>query len=198
MSSDPSLRYLEQLREEAASILAEEHGTWTKKGLSKMYKIDSALRESLRLHTSFTVGMVRKVVAEDGITTPEGLHIPFGAHVAVSVLGIHNDENHYTNPATYDPLRFVRERDGIEVPLQKARFAMVSTSAEYQAFGHGRHACPGRFFAADELKLLLAYVLLNYEIESLVERPRERHFANMSLPPVQATIKVKRRKTESM
>lgn len=116
-SSDPSLHYLEQLREEAASVLAEEHGTWTKRGLSKMNKIDSALRESLRLHSSFTVGMVRKVVARDGITTSQGLHIPFEACIAVSVLGIHNDESIYPNPATYDALRFV-ERDSSDAAMQ--------------------------------------------------------------------------------
>lgn len=80
--------------------------------------------------------------------------------------------------------------------LRKTKLAMVSTSAEYQAFGHGRHACPGRFFAADELKLLLAYVVLNYDIEPLVERPSGTHFTNMNLPPVQATIRVKRREVE--
>lgn len=31
-------------------------------------------------------------------------------------------------------------------------------------FGYGRHACPGRFFAAAEIKLLLARLLLDYEI----------------------------------
>ncbi len=32
-------------------------------------------------------------------------------------------------------------------------------------FGFGRHACPGRFFAANEIKLVLAQLLLNYDMK---------------------------------
>ena len=119
VSSDPSLHYLDQLREEAAAVLAENDGIWTKKGLSKMYRIDSALRESLRISAFLADGMVRKVVAKDGVTTPEGLHIPFGAYVAVSSIGIHNDEKYYTNPATYDAFRFVKQRECLDAAEQR-------------------------------------------------------------------------------
>lgn len=42
---------------------------------------------------------------------------------------------------------------------------LVSATAERLAFGFGKHACPGRFFAAQELKTMLAHVLLKYDIE---------------------------------
>ncbi|KAK8030950.1 ent-kaurene oxidase [Apiospora arundinis] len=32
------------------------------------------------------------------------------------------------------------------------------------AFGYGKHACPGRFFAANEIKLILAHILLQYDL----------------------------------
>jgi cytochrome P450 len=31
-------------------------------------------------------------------------------------------------------------------------------------FGYGRHACPGRFFAANEIKLILARIVLQYDL----------------------------------
>lgn len=31
-------------------------------------------------------------------------------------------------------------------------------------FGYGKHACPGRFFAGNELKLILVKMLEKYEI----------------------------------
>ncbi len=204
VSSNPSLRYLQQLREEAASVLEEDDGVWTKRGLSKMYKIDSALRESLRLRSFLSVGMTRRVIAKDGVTTPEGVYLPFGASIAVPAYGIHNDENNYPNPAVYDALRYVQQKDLIDAAeerrdddyIRKANFSTVSTSVEYQSFGHGRHACPGRFFAANELKLLLAYMVLNYDIEPLKERPSGRWVVNNILPPMKATINVRRRKVE--
>lgn len=204
VSSDPSLHYLDEMREEAAAVLAENDGIWTKKGLAKMYKIDSAIREALRISSFISDGMVRKVVAKDGVTTPDGLHIPCGAHVAVSAVGIHNDEKYYTKPATYDAFRYVRQRESIDRAeqgadndyLKKANFGLVSTSAEFQPFGHGRHACPGRFFAANELKLLLAYMVLNYDIEPLSEKPEGTWIATFAVPATKATIRVRRRKVE--
>lgn len=32
-------------------------------------------------------------------------------------------------------------------------------------FGAGKHACPGRFFAGNEIKMVLAYFLLNYDMK---------------------------------
>ena len=32
------------------------------------------------------------------------------------------------------------------------------------AFGYGRHACPGRFFAANEIKLIFSRILLEYDL----------------------------------
>ena len=30
-------------------------------------------------------------------------------------------------------------------------------------FGYGEHACPGRFFASNEMKVALSFLLLNYD-----------------------------------
>ena len=204
LSSDPSLNYVGQLREEAASVLAEESGVWTKRALSKMYKIDSAIRESLRVSSFLSVGLVRKVTAKGGITTPDGIHCPRGSNVAVAVYGIHNDDAYFPDAATFDPFRSVHKRDaivadtlegklGTDDMIKRANYGLVSTSPDYLPFGHGRHACPGRFFAANELKLLLAYMILNYDIEMLEKRPAGRWLGQVSLPPMSAVIKVRRR-----
>jgi cytochrome P450 len=36
---------------------------------------------------------------------------------------------------------------------------------ENMGFGYGRHACPGRFFAATEIKLIVARILLDYDFK---------------------------------
>jgi cytochrome P450 len=40
----------------------------------------------------------------------------------------------------------------------------TSTAADSLYFGHGKHACPGRFFAATELRLLLAHLVTHYDL----------------------------------
>lgn len=204
VSSDPSLDYMRQLREEAAATLAEDNGVWTKRGLGRMHKIDSAIRESLRIRSFLSTGLIRTVTTPNGLTTPDGVYCPYGSNVGIAALGIHNDNTIYPEAAQFQPFRYVNAREAVatnaetgkldtEDMIKKANYALVSTSADYQSFGHGRHACPGRFFAANELKLLLAYMVLNYDIEVLAKRPEGRWVGQVILPDMTATIKVKRR-----
>jgi hypothetical protein len=52
---------------------------------------------------------------------------------------------------------------------------------------------PGRFFAANQLKLLLAQIVLNYEIERIEQRPENPWLNNTIGPPMWSTIRVRRR-----
>jgi hypothetical protein len=52
---------------------------------------------------------------------------------------------------------------------------------------------PGRFFAAQQLKLLLAHVAMNYEIQPIATRPANSWFVGSSGPPLDITIKIRRR-----
>ena len=49
---------------------------------------------------------------------------------------------------------------------QSIKLGMVTPTLDYLSFGHGRHACPGRFFAVNELKIAMAHLLLTYDIKS--------------------------------
>jgi cytochrome P450 len=40
--------------------------------------------------------------------------------------------------------------------------------------GHGRHACPGRFFASAELKIVLLHILQHYDIELCDDYRKDR------------------------
>lgn len=78
--------------------------------------------------------------------------------------------------------------------VKRARQAASSTSAEFLPFGHGKHACPGRFFAASELKLILGYMVMNYDVEMLEKRPDDLYIGASRLPPMAAKIRRCRRK----
>ena len=87
----------------------------------------------------------------------------------MAVFATHRDDTNYPEPSKFSPFRFVdknsKENDG-----RKAD--MVSTHADFLAFGHGVHACPGRFFAADMLKLMMAHVVMNYDVKLAGGRPK--------------------------
>jgi cytochrome P450 len=187
--------FVEELRKEVTEALAEHGGKWSKQALAKMEKLDSTLRESARLNSFVTVGLGRTVVAPEGVTTPSGVHIPCGAQVFCHAYPVFRDPKNYEDPLEFKPFRFAEKRheEGVEY-VKRARNAFATTSNEYLAFGHGRNACPGRFFAANEIKLLLAHLILSYDFEPVEERPKNKWFGLSRVPPMKTMIRVKRRK----
>jgi Cytochrome P450 len=151
LTADPSLRYIDILRDETSSVLSTEGGCWTKDGLSRLYRTDSAIRESMRV-SPFAVALThRKVVAKEGITnTAEGWHAPYGSVLMLNLMGTHHDPELYENPDTYDALRFSRAREEFEArpedekdseeALRIKRLGMATTSDAHLPFSHGRHA----------------------------------------------------------
>lgn len=102
---------------------------------------------------------MNRYVKED-VTLPNGVTIPKGSQTSI-ITEIMRSEKTYKDAKQWDAYRFYNlRRAGQE---QKAQ--LVSATAEHLAFGFGKHACPGRFFAAHELKIMLAHILLKYDIE---------------------------------
>ncbi|KAI6384612.1 hypothetical protein MCOR23_011756 [Pyricularia oryzae] len=68
-------------------------------------------------------------------------------------------EDVYPDPYRFDPYRFVEMRQN----GNENQAHLVSCTPTHFGFGHGVHACPGRFFAANEVKIALAHILLKYD-----------------------------------
>ncbi|KAH6657410.1 cytochrome P450 [Truncatella angustata] len=187
--------YIDELREEIREVLADHGGQWNKRTLAALSKLDSTMRESQRLNSFATLATSRTVVALNGVKTPSGVEVPFGARVCAQSYPVFHDESIYPDPYNFRPFRFAEKRNNATegTYIEKARQAWATTSTEYTAFGHGRHACPGRFFASSELKLMLAYILMNYDLEFQEKRPDNIWFGMNRMPPMKATLKFKRR-----
>lgn len=86
------------------------------------------------------------------------------------------------------------EREEREEWLRLQNLSMTSVGKDNLSFGMGRHSCPGRFFAQQELKLLISYLVMYYEVEELPERPANREMGGTGMPPATATLRVRRRR----
>ena len=96
-------------------------------------------------------------VATGKVKLSDGLVVPKGSRLVVTNESMRSD-GMWENGEQFDPYRFMLMRED----LREEHLAhLVSTSPNH--FGHGNHACPGRFFAANELKILLCHLLLKYE-----------------------------------
>lgn len=147
-SADESV--VDGLREEAERVFREEGGKWTKQGLARMYRMDSAIRESQR-YSSFALTFVhRKVLAKEGVTSPEGVHFAYGTITSCPWIGVSSDGDIHERPDEYDAFRYSREREAFEaksseerdqdIGLKLRQTGLVTTSDRHFAFGHGRHA----------------------------------------------------------
>lgn len=103
---------------------------------------------------------MRRVAMRD-ITLDEGVFVRKGQYTMVDSYGM-QDPTIHENPEKFDIYRFMRMRE-TSGGANKAQ--LVTTSPDHLAFGHGKHACPGRFFAANEVKIALIHLLLKYDWE---------------------------------
>jgi cytochrome P450 len=133
-----------------------------------------------------------RVITED-YTLSDGFVIPAHTTIGVPAHAISMDPKLYPDPKKFDGFRFEKVR---EDPQKNGRAQYASSNPSSMAFGYGRHACPGRFFAANEIKAIMAYLLHNYDMkfrEGQV-RPESLLFETQYLPNSTATVCFKRRK----
>jgi cytochrome P450 len=196
LASDTEYNTIAVLRDEVARIL-DNDTAWTKGKVSKMIRADSVARETLRLHSFGGRAVFRKVMV-DGVETDGGVKLPRGSVFSFLSQPAHLDEDTYEDSLKYDPFRFSRVREAATDSTTGNTLSFVSTSPDFLAFSHGKHACPGRFLIDFELKMIMAYVLTNYDIKFPEEygdkRPANRWIAEAVAPPDGVKVLVKRRK----
>ncbi|EUC33567.1 hypothetical protein COCCADRAFT_4868 [Bipolaris zeicola 26-R-13] len=149
--------YIEPLRHELVTVLKESG--MTKAGLYKLKLMDSFMKESQRLKPGASL-LMRRLVMED-VTLSNGVFLPRGIQVGFP-LRSHFDPKAYPEPDVFDGYRFVKMAGD---PDREMLRHFVSTSPEHLAFGFGKHSCPGRFFAAIEVKIALCHILLKYDFK---------------------------------
>ncbi len=80
-------------------------------------------------------------------------------------------------------------------PKEENKYQFVSTANTQLHFGGGRHACPGRWFASHEIKLILSALILEYDMKTKdgEGRPKNILFQSQLSPNPNAEIMFKSR-----
>ncbi|KLJ10247.1 hypothetical protein EMPG_14360 [Blastomyces silverae] len=155
--------------------------------------------------------------------TTTSVPLPKGAMVSILSRGAYYDPDFFDDPMKFNPWRFAERRkehanvvDGGDksVAANDTRTTAAAaagvietftvTSANNLVFGHGRHACPGRFIAEAEMKMLLVYLLMNYDVGlvpvpgadgkgEVAVRPESPWILEVVMPPINGKIRAKRR-----
>ncbi|RKP08493.1 cytochrome P450 [Thamnocephalis sphaerospora] len=144
----------ERLEQEQIDYAKVNGSVTTRAALDDMPFLDAVVRESMRF-SNLSFNVVRRAMTD--ITLRDGTFIPEGRVCAVSAHGVNCDYKAYGE--THNA--YLPERH-LESPIAKAS----SAGPAYVIFGGGSHVCPGRFFAINQIKLLVSILLREYEIRT--------------------------------
>jgi cytochrome P450 len=111
--------------------------------------VGAAVREALRLYPPAHV--VGRRAADDAEI--DGHEIPAGADVLVSPWVTHRHPELWSEPASFDPERFLGRQ-------RLPRYA-------YFPFGGGGRTCIGRYFALQEVAIMVRELLRRYRLQAL-------------------------------
>lgn len=201
--------YIAPLRHEIEEVLVE-HGVMNKQALMKLVKMDSFMKESQRFNplllSTFTSLFNRtehidqqlavtfeRIVTRD-YTLADGFLVPAGTTIGVPAQAISMDPEKYPDPETFDGFRFAKLRSSSDP--NTARLQYAASNLDSMAFGYGRHACPGRVFASNEIKMIMVHLLMNYDFkfpDGITERPESFATETQCLPNHTAKVCLKGR-----
>ncbi|KAK7967159.1 cytochrome P450 [Apiospora aurea] len=178
--------YTPTLRQEI--LTHRENGITTHKTVLNATKLDSFIREASRMNPTSMIGLMR--LARKDFRFRDGTTIPKGTRMGVPTVAIHQDATFYPKPDFFDGFRFSKLLE--EDPNDNSKYGAASTGLEYLTFGHGKHVCPGRFFATDLMKLILAVLIMRYDIKlPPTAKPHKRYFGMHEIPNSNLRVLVK-------
>lgn len=166
--------YIEPLRREIFEVTKDSNGVLRKQHLTQMRKLDSFMKESQRHNPPSVATFQRKAMVP--IDLSNGFHIAAGTIVQCNTNMLDEAPAEWGDPHAFDGFRFYKLRGR---PGDVNRFQFASPSYDSMQFGLGNDACPGRFFASNQIKLVLAHVLSRYDLrfgEGVVGRPKNLMF----------------------
>ncbi|EQB57238.1 hypothetical protein CGLO_02656 [Colletotrichum gloeosporioides Cg-14] len=150
MLHDKIIHVENELHDKIIRVENEDRG-WEKTSLYKLKLMDSCMKEGQRL---IVLGPTQAILALE--------YFPKGRK-------IHDKETFSSNADNFVGHQFLRMR---ELPGQENNWQFVSTIPEFLSFGHGKHACPGRFFASNDIKIAPIHLLMKYDWDIVGKKPK--------------------------
>ncbi|KAK5313775.1 hypothetical protein LTR93_010772 [Exophiala xenobiotica] len=157
--------YIEPLRDEMRHVLSENDGLLTNNSMEQLKKLDSFMKESQRFNP-VDYAVVRRYTTHD-MKLADGTLVPARTYVRFATTAMHFDPENVPDPEKFDGFRFSKIRESCGG--QGGRHQFASAAKTSMNFGYGKHACPGRFFATMEIKMILVALLLQYDISIVGE-----------------------------
>ncbi|CAG8804016.1 24103_t:CDS:10 [Gigaspora margarita] len=166
--------YWEKLYQEAQEINKQCNGKLKSEDLAKMVKLDSFIKETSRLSNNL-LSMPRKCIYKSHYTLVDGYQIPSDRTVYLNVIDVCHDEKlQGQNPKEFNAYRH--------------NSSATKLDRSFLIFGRGKHACPGRYFAVNMMKLLFNEIILKYNIKPANEKIEPRNYIGCLIGPLKGGV----------
>ncbi|KAJ8081567.1 hypothetical protein PM082_007412 [Marasmius tenuissimus] len=156
-----------RVHEEIISVVGEDRLPDVTADRESLRYLECVLQEVLRWHSSVPLGVPHRSLEDD---VYNGMFIPKGTIIIANIRGMARDERVYSDPAAFDPSRFL--------PVPEGRGEPFSPSI----WGFGRRICPGRHFADLVIWNVAACTLATLEI-----LPPKNERGNVIIPELVTT-----------
>lgn len=181
-----NMRIQSALRDElhtlAPSIVFRSDSTTASQGLPSPKSIDAlpllnaVLMETLRLHSAIPGPQPRLSPAQGCVLGGPslevgGYYIPSGTRLSSQAYSLHRDPDVFEDPEVWLPSRWLAEPEDALIPgpaaeqraaRQEEKLKLMHRA--FWAFSNGSRMCIGNNFATQEMKLVIAAVISNFEL----------------------------------
>ncbi|GBN31144.1 Cytochrome P450 3A13 [Araneus ventricosus] len=140
----------ERVHEELVEAIKQSNGELTYETLQNMKYLDNVISETMRLYPPAI--RTERMAFEDYKLGDTGITIPKGTIVTIPIYAMHRDPEVFPDPEKFDPDRWTSEE------------SQKRDQLAYLPFGAGPRNCVAMRFALIELKVCLAYTILNFKI----------------------------------
>ena len=203
-------RYISELRQEALDARRPDGSV----DIDKLFKMDCFLKESQRLTpvflcksklryvgqrlANYTVVTMNRIVTQPYTFKVSGSAMPVGTMTTAATAAIATDPDTFgVDSNGFDGHRFERLR--LDNKAGESALKMGMATEDSLGFGLGSQACPGRFFAVNQIKLILAKLLTRWELtlekngqKWLAGRPKYEYYDFSVVAPAEFGVQLKR------
>jgi cytochrome P450 len=159
----------ERLTQEVHRVLGPERRMARHEQLAELHYLDACAHETMRIKPIVPLQTTQAV--RD--TVLGGVALPAGTLVMCVMRPATVDARHFPNPQAFTPERWLGE--------EAAEQALSSPKRVAMPFGAGPRMCPGRYLALAEVKMVMAMLLAQFEIESVTSPKGEQVEERLSL-----------------
>lgn len=125
--------------------------------------------------------------------------IPRGTILGLPIESIHYDESYYKDAKKFDLFRFVSldEQNDKSGSKSYTNFKPTASADDlFYGFGTTKNPCPGRFLAVHMMKLILAVLILKYDIQHTQADYQPGNLLAMKVPKTDIKLKVRSRSSD--